>query len=175
MFGTTRNEFVAGLLAAALGLSTIPAASAAEDWGFLEGGTAAAQPVAQPDDPAAPLETEAEKRWFDNQTIAPPPGGDEPQQEESTERAIDLTEEGLVETGSARHVDLPSVLKKADAELYQKIFELQDKARWKQADKLLSLGGKKLSKVQAAIDGDYQPRSQALGVEVEDWADAKSF
>ncbi|KIG11861.1 Aminopeptidase [Enhygromyxa salina] len=36
--------------------------------------------------------------------------------------------------------------------------------RWKQADKLFSIGGEPLSKVQAAIDGDYQPRSQALGV-----------
>jgi hypothetical protein len=35
------------------------------------------------------------------------------------------------------------------------------------ADKLLSIGGQKLSKVQAAIDADYKPRSQALGVEVE--------
>lgn len=39
--------------------------------------------------------------------------------------------------------------------------------RWTQADKLFSIGGQKLSKVQAAIDADYQPRSQALGVEVE--------
>jgi hypothetical protein len=39
--------------------------------------------------------------------------------------------------------------------------------RWKQADKLFSIGGKKLSQIQAAIDGDYQPRSQPLGVEVE--------
>jgi hypothetical protein len=36
--------------------------------------------------------------------------------------------------------------------------------RWKQADKLFSIGGKSLSKVQAAIDADYQPRSLALGV-----------
>lgn len=35
------------------------------------------------------------------------------------------------------------------------------------ADKLLTIGGQKLSKVQAAIDADYKPRSQALGVEVE--------
>jgi hypothetical protein len=35
------------------------------------------------------------------------------------------------------------------------------------ADKLLSIGGQKLSKLQAAIDADYKPRSQALGVEVE--------
>lgn len=39
--------------------------------------------------------------------------------------------------------------------------------RWTDADKLLKIGGQKLSKVQAAIDADYQPRSQALGVEVE--------
>jgi hypothetical protein len=39
--------------------------------------------------------------------------------------------------------------------------------RWTNADKLVSIGGQKLSKVQAAIDGDYKPRSQALGVEVE--------
>ena len=39
--------------------------------------------------------------------------------------------------------------------------------RWTEADKLFSVGGKKLSQVQAAIDGDYQPRSEALGVEVE--------
>jgi hypothetical protein len=39
--------------------------------------------------------------------------------------------------------------------------------RWTSADKLLSIGGQKLSKVQAAIDRDYKPRSQALGVEVE--------
>ena len=38
--------------------------------------------------------------------------------------------------------------------------------RWKQADKLFRIGGQKLSKVQAAIDGDFQPRSEALGVEV---------
>jgi hypothetical protein len=36
--------------------------------------------------------------------------------------------------------------------------------KWKQADKLFSIGGKSLSKVQAAIDADYQPRSLALGV-----------
>ena len=36
---------------------------------------------------------------------------------------------------------------------------------WKQADKLFRIDGQKLSKVQAAIDGDYKPRSQALGVE----------
>jgi Peptidase family M28 len=35
------------------------------------------------------------------------------------------------------------------------------------ADKLLSIGGQKLSKLQAEIDADYKPRSQALGVEVE--------
>jgi Zn-dependent M28 family amino/carboxypeptidase len=35
------------------------------------------------------------------------------------------------------------------------------------ADKLLSIGGQKLSKLQAAIDADYKPRSQALGIEVE--------
>lgn len=133
MFGTTRNNCVAGLLAVVLGLSTTPAALAAEDWGYLESDSTAAQLEEAP----APVESEAEKRWFDNQTIAPPPGGNEGQQEEASDRAIDLNEEGLVETGSARHVDLPSVLKKADADLYRKIFKLQDKARWKQADKLI--------------------------------------
>ncbi|MCA9698549.1 MAG: M20/M25/M40 family metallo-hydrolase, partial [Myxococcales bacterium] len=39
--------------------------------------------------------------------------------------------------------------------------------RWKQADKLLRVDGKKLSQLQAAIDGDLVPRSQALGLEVE--------
>jgi hypothetical protein len=39
--------------------------------------------------------------------------------------------------------------------------------RWTHAEKLLSIGGQKLSKVQAAIDADYKPRSQALGVEAE--------
>ncbi|NVB38610.1 M20/M25/M40 family metallo-hydrolase [Pseudenhygromyxa sp. WMMC2535] len=39
--------------------------------------------------------------------------------------------------------------------------------RWHEADALLRIGGAKLSKVQAAIDGDYRPRSQALGVRVE--------
>ena len=39
--------------------------------------------------------------------------------------------------------------------------------RWKQADKLIKIGGKKLSQVQAAIDADLHPRSQALGLEVE--------
>lgn len=39
--------------------------------------------------------------------------------------------------------------------------------RWTSADKLLTIDGQKLSKVQAAIDADYQPRSKALGVEVE--------
>ncbi|PRP90505.1 Aminopeptidase S [Enhygromyxa salina] len=38
---------------------------------------------------------------------------------------------------------------------------------WKQADKLFSIGGQRLSKLQAAIDADYQPRSQALGVSAE--------
>lgn len=38
--------------------------------------------------------------------------------------------------------------------------------RWKQADKLFRIDGNKLSKVQAAIDKDYQPRSRALGVEL---------
>lgn len=38
---------------------------------------------------------------------------------------------------------------------------------WKQADKLLRVDGDKLSAVQAAIDADLQPRSQALGIEVE--------
>jgi hypothetical protein len=45
--------------------------------------------------------------------------------------------------------------------------------RWKQADKLFKVGGKKLSKVQAAIDGDLKPRSQALGIEVEITSDLK--
>jgi hypothetical protein len=45
--------------------------------------------------------------------------------------------------------------------------------RWKQADKLFKVGGKKLSQVQAAIDGDMKPRSQALGVEVEITSDLK--
>lgn len=39
--------------------------------------------------------------------------------------------------------------------------------RWKRADILVRIGGEKLSQVQAAIDADFQPRSQALGVEVE--------
>ncbi|MFV8750478.1 M20/M25/M40 family metallo-hydrolase [Nannocystaceae bacterium ST9] len=45
--------------------------------------------------------------------------------------------------------------------------------RWKQADKLFEIGGKKLSRVQAAIDADMKPRSQALGVEVEITTDLK--
>jgi hypothetical protein len=45
--------------------------------------------------------------------------------------------------------------------------------RWKQADKLFKIGGKKLSKVQAAIDEDLKPQSQALGVEVEITSDLK--
>lgn len=39
--------------------------------------------------------------------------------------------------------------------------------RWKQADKLVRIGGKKLSQVQAEIDAAMKPASQALGVEVE--------
>jgi Zn-dependent M28 family amino/carboxypeptidase len=39
--------------------------------------------------------------------------------------------------------------------------------RWTSADKMLSIGGQKLSKVQAEIDADYKPRSQALGIDVE--------
>ena len=39
--------------------------------------------------------------------------------------------------------------------------------RWTSADKLLSIGGQKISKIQAEIDADFKPRSQALGVEVE--------
>jgi hypothetical protein len=39
--------------------------------------------------------------------------------------------------------------------------------RWTEADKLFRVGGKPLSQVQAAIDGDYQPRSAALGVQAE--------
>ncbi|HVI01367.1 MAG TPA: M20/M25/M40 family metallo-hydrolase [Enhygromyxa sp.] len=39
--------------------------------------------------------------------------------------------------------------------------------RWTEADKLFALDGKKLSQIQAAIDTDYQPRSQALGVSAE--------
>ena len=39
--------------------------------------------------------------------------------------------------------------------------------KWKVADRLFRIDGKKLSKVQAAIDGDYQPRSRPLGVEAQ--------
>ncbi len=39
--------------------------------------------------------------------------------------------------------------------------------RWPEADKLFAVAGNKLSQVQAAIDADYQPRSQALGLTVE--------
>ena len=39
--------------------------------------------------------------------------------------------------------------------------------RWTQADKLFRIDGRRLSKVQAAIDADYQPRSQPVGVTVE--------
>ncbi len=34
--------------------------------------------------------------------------------------------------------------------------------KWKQADKLFAIGGKKLSQIQAAIDADFTPRSQPL-------------
>ncbi len=39
--------------------------------------------------------------------------------------------------------------------------------RWPEADKLFAIAGQKPSKIQAAIDEDYQPRSQALGVSAE--------
>lgn len=39
--------------------------------------------------------------------------------------------------------------------------------RWPEADKLFRVDGRKLSSVQAAIDGDYVPRSTALGLSAE--------
>jgi len=124
MFGITRIDRAARLLAVFLGCSFASAALAADDWGLSEGG-----PV--------PAETAEEIRWFDERSIAPPPGESEPQADASADSAIDLTEQGLVDTSAPRRVDLPSVLKTTDAELYRQIFELQDKARWKQADKLI--------------------------------------
>jgi soluble lytic murein transglycosylase-like protein len=133
MFGTTRNDCAAGILAIVLGVTFVPTALAAEDWGFSNGAPSAVEFEEAP----APVETEAEKRWFENQSIAPPPGGSEPTADEATDNAIDLIEDGLVDTGSIRRVDLPSILEDSDAELYRKIFELQEKGRWKQADRLI--------------------------------------
>lgn len=127
MFGTTRNDCAAGILAIVLGVTFVPTALAAEDWGFSNGAPSAVEFEEAP----APVETEAEKRWFENQSIAPPPGGSEPTADEATDNAIDLIEDGLVDTGSIRRVDLPSILEDSDAELYRKIFELQEKGRWK--------------------------------------------
>ena len=125
MSGKTRIIHAAPLLAVILGLSaTPPAVLAADQEIYLDGGS-------------VPTETEAEKRWFDSQAIAPLPGETEQPTDEAADRAIDLTEEGLVETTKPRRVDLPAVLKTTDADLYRQIFELQDKARWKQADALI--------------------------------------
>ncbi len=131
MSGITRIIRAAPLVAVLLGLSGSPAAFAAEEDGYLDGGAT----------PAAPTETEAEKRWFDSQAIAPLPGETEEPSDDAADRAVDLSDEGLVETVKTPRIDLPAVLKPADADLYRRIFELQEKARWKQADALI----KKLS------------------------------
>lgn len=101
---------------------------ASEDWGFLESGGTPAD---------IPLETEAEKHWFENQPIAPPPGSMQPPTDEASVGAIDLIDEMPPYEASTRRVDLPAVLKQSDIDLYRKIFQLQRKARWKEANKLI--------------------------------------
>jgi soluble lytic murein transglycosylase-like protein len=125
MVGITRINRAAPLLAVLLGLTAGTAALAAEAEGYVD------------DNAAAPTETEAEKRWFENQSVAPLPGETKQPTDDSADRAIDLNEEGLVETVKTPRVDLPAVLKPADAERYRRIFELQEKARWKQANVLI--------------------------------------
>jgi len=125
MSGISRTIRVAPLLAILIGLSAGTAAFAAEADGNVDAG-------------AVPTETDAEKRWFDSQGVAPLPGEtQQPADEENAERVIELNEDAVVETVQTPRIDLPAVLKPADAELYRQIFELQDKARWKQADALI--------------------------------------
>ena len=82
MSGITRLFRAAPLWAVLLGLSAVPAALAAEDETYLDGG-------------AAPTETEAEKRWFDSQSLAPLPGETEQPADDSADRAINLSDEDV--------------------------------------------------------------------------------
>lgn len=76
---------------------------------------------------------------------------------------------------AAREADeLPGVLGREQTMMGQKRRVVPDgvsipvvQLRWKQADKLFRIEGKKLSQVQAEIDADTKPASRALGVEVE--------
>jgi soluble lytic murein transglycosylase-like protein len=122
----TRVICAAHLAAAIAILSFAPGAFAAEPAALLDGEPALAAPI------------KAEEGGFDEQAISPPPGETEFNAGTGIDRAIEFNEQDVVETGKKNPVDLPSVLKPADVTLYREIFALQDKARWKEADKLIA-------------------------------------
>lgn len=82
---------------------------------------------------------------------------------------------------AARDADeLPGVLGREQTLMGQKRRVVPDgvalpvvQLKWKQADKLFKVDGKKLSQVQAKIDADMKPASRALGIEVEITSDLK--
>jgi peptidoglycan lytic transglycosylase len=102
-------------------------------------GVRAADELTPPDaDSALTVSTPDDERPFDDQAIAPPPGESDLKSDDNADTAIDPNEQDVVAAPKKNHVNLPSVLKPADAALYRQIFELQDHARWKEADKLIA-------------------------------------
>lgn len=126
MSGITRTACAAHLLAAALSFSCAIGAHAVSDLGALEDGPAPSEALNE------------SERWYDDQSISPPPGEHDPRAEENAGPGIDIGDQEVVETGRKSRADLPAVLKPADAALYREIFALQDKANWKEADKRIA-------------------------------------
>lgn len=130
MPGTWRTTWAAHLAVALLSISVAAGTAAANDQG--------AGIAEVPEDAATTGPLTDDERWYSDQAISPPPGEHDPKLEDDTGRAVDITDEDVIETGRKARVDLPAVLKPADAALYREIFELQEKARWKDADKLIA-------------------------------------
>ncbi len=102
-------------------------------------GVRAADEAALPDtDAAINASVSDDDGQYDDQAIAPPPGESELKPDDSADGAIDPNQQDVVQPSKKNHVNLPTVLSASDEALYRKIFALQDKARWKEADKLIA-------------------------------------
>ncbi len=126
MTGISRTICAAHLVAVILSFSFATGVRAADEAALPDKDLAINAPV--PDD----------ESQFDDQAIAPPPGESELKSDDGADTAIDPNQQDVVDTGKKSHVNLPTVLSSADAALYRQIFDLQDKARWKEADKLIA-------------------------------------
>ena len=163
MTGISRSACAAALSAAVFSFlvaADASAAGAASDLGVLDEALTATEPMSE------------SERWYNDQAISPPPGELDPRQDENAGSAIDIGDQDVVETGRQSRANLPAVLKSADVALYREIFELQEKARWKEADARIAKLSDRILLGHVYFDRYMHPTYRSSYKELSGWMDA---